>query len=85
MSEKQLLIESCDFSFSCNLSDEKKTALTESLKISAGKNDTLIVKNIPCTILNRRNQNGRVYPTALMQKAIEAARPKMQNRELICS
>lgn len=85
MSEKQLLIESCDFSFSCNLSDEKKTALTESLKISAGKNDTLIVKNIPCTILNRRNQNGRIYPTALMQKAIEAARPKMQNRELICS
>ena len=85
MSEKQLLIESCDFSFSCNLSDEKKTALTESLKISAGKNDTLIVKNIPCTILNRRNQNGRVYPTALMQKAIEEARPKMQNRELICS
>ena len=68
MSEKQLLIESCDFSFSCNLSDEKKTALTESLKISAGKNGNLIVKSIPCTILDRRNANGRIYPTALMKQ-----------------
>ena len=85
MSEKQLLIESCDFSFSCNLSDEKKTALTESLKISAGKNGNLIVKSIPCTILDRRNANGRIYPTALMQKAIDEAKPKMRAKMLLCS
>ena len=85
MSEKQLLIESCDFSFSCNLSDEKKTALTESLRISAGKNGNLIVKSIPCTILDRRNANGRIYPTALMQKAIDEVKPKMRAKMLLCS
>jgi len=85
MSKKQLLLESCDFSFTCNLSKEEKNTLTESLKISAGKNGNLIVKNIPCTILDRRNQNGRVYPTALMQKAIDEARPKMKAKMLLCS
>ena len=78
MAEKQLLIESCDFSFSIKESNELK----ESLRLSAGKNDTLIVKNVPSTICNYRNQNSRVYPTALMQKAIEEARPKMERREL---
>lgn len=85
MSKKQLLLESCDFSFTCNLSEEEKNTLTESLKISAGKNGNLIVKNIPCTILDRVNQNGRIYPTALMQKAIEEARPKMKAKMLLCS
>lgn len=85
MSKKQLLLESCDFSFTCNLSEEEKNTLTESLKISAGKNGNLIVKNIPCTILDRVNQNGRIYPTALMQKAIEEARPKMKAKTLLCS
>lgn len=85
MSKKQLLLESCDFSFTCNLSEEEKKSLTESLKISAGKNGNLIVKSIPCTILDRRNQNGRVYPTALMQKAIDEARPKMKAKMLLCS
>ena len=85
MSKKQLLLESCDFSFTCNLSEEEKNTLTESLKISAGKNGNLIVKSIPCTILDRRNQNGRVYPTALMQKAIDEARPKMKAKMLLCS
>lgn len=78
MSKKQLLIESCDFSFSIKETNELK----ESLKLSAGKNDTLIVKNVPSTICNYRNQNSRVYPTALMQKAIKEARPKMERREL---
>ena len=78
MAEKQLLIESCDFSFSVKEDNELK----ESLRLSAGKNDTLIVKGIPSTICNFKNQNGRVYPTALMQKAIEAAKPKMNRREL---
>lgn len=85
MSKKQLLLESCDFSFTCNLSEEEKNTLTESLKISAGKNGNLIVKSIPCTILDRRNQNGRIYPTALVQKAIDEARPKMKAKMLLCS
>lgn len=78
MAEKQLLIESCDFSFSIKENNELK----ESLRLSAGKNDTLIVKGVPSTICNFKNQNGRVYPTALMQKAIEEAKPKMNRREL---
>lgn len=78
MAEKQLLIESCDFSFSIKEDNELK----ESLRLSAGKNDTLIVKGVPSTICNFKNQNGRVYPTALMQKAIEEAKPKMNRREL---
>jgi len=85
MSKKQLLLESCDFSFACNLSEEEKHTLTESLRISAGKNGNLIVKSIPCTILDRRNANGRIYPTALMQKAIDEAKPKMKAKMLLCS
>ena len=85
MSKKQLLLESCDFSFACNLSEEEKNTLTESLRISAGKNGNLIVKSIPCTILDRRNANGRIYPTALMQKAIDEAKPKMRAKMLLCS
>lgn len=85
MSKKQLLLESCDFSFACNLSEEEKHTLTESLRISASKNGNLIVKSIPCTILDRRNANGRIYPTALMQKAIDEAKPKMKAKMLLCS
>ena len=85
MSEKQLLIESSDFNLTCNLSEKDRENLTESLKISAGKHGNLIVKNIPCTILDRRNQNGRIYPTALMQKAINEAMPKMKAKMLVCS
>ena len=33
MSEKQLLIESCDFSFSCNLSEEKNVTATNKIEL----------------------------------------------------
>lgn len=44
--------------------------LKESLKISNGKAGTLIVKNIPVTILNRENMNGRIYTTQVLEEAI---------------
>lgn len=44
--------------------------LKESLKVSNGKAGTLIVKNIPVTILNRENMNGRIYTTQVLEEAI---------------
>ena len=50
---KTLFIENSPFLTRLSISDELK----ESISIKQGKNNTLIVKNIPGTILNRTNQN----------------------------
>jgi hypothetical protein len=65
-----LLIEKSEFTTTIELG----TSLKESLEMSAGKNGTMIVKNVPCTILNRENQNGRIYSTEIMQAAISEAK-----------
>lgn len=67
---KTLFIETCEFASHLNISQDLK----ESLTLSKGKADTLIVKNLPCTILNRENQNGRIYSTAEVQQAINDAK-----------
>ena len=85
MAEKQLLIEASEFGLICNLSNDEKNRLTESLKVSKRPNDCLLVKGVPSTRLDIKNQNGRIYPTALMQKAIEEARPQMESKMLVCS
>lgn len=72
---KQLLIESCEFFTQVNKAD-----LKESVKLSQGENNTLIVKNIPCTILDRENQNGRIYSTDLMRASIKQAEPLFKAR-----
>ena len=69
-SKRQLLIESSDFISQVKISKDLK----EAVQMSAGKRGTLIVKNIPCTILNRVNQNGRIYSTEVMQKALDEAK-----------
>ena len=74
---RQLLIESSEFTTKINITKELK----ESLEMSKGKTGTLIVRNIPCTILNRENQNGRVYSTKVMQEAINNAK-SLRNFEL---
>lgn len=78
---RQLLIESAEFSTSIKLSKE----LVESLQMSKGKADTLIVKNIPCTILNRENQNGRIYSTEVVQTALDEAKKlkKFEQKQLL--
>ena len=76
---KQLLIESCEFVSKIKLSKDLK----ESVKMSSGKSGTLIVRNVPCTILNRKNQNGRIYSTEVLQEAIEAARMNFQTKSLL--
>jgi len=66
---RQILIESSEFLSKVKLSK----SLKEAVQMSAGKAGTLIVKNIPCTILNRINQNGRIYTTRVVQAAIDEA------------
>ena len=77
---KQLLIETADFVSKVKISK----ALTESISISNGKNNTLIVKNVPCTICNRKNMNGRIYSTQEMQKAINEAQEAIRTKQLLC-
>ena len=77
---KQLLIESCEIVSKVKLNK----SLKESVKLSQGKNGTLIVRNVPCTILNKRNLNGRIYSTEVMRKAIDDARLAMQTKQLLC-
>ena len=76
---KTLLIENSDFISQITVDK----ALTESISVSNGKNNTLIVKNVPCTILNRTNQNGRIYSTEEMQKAINEAKPLIARKQLL--
>ena len=63
---KYLLIENSEFVSTIKMSNDLK----ESLKLSNGKAGTLIVKNLPGTILNRENQNGRIYSTEVLAQAI---------------
>ena len=78
---KYLLIENCEVISDIKISQDLK----ESLKLSAGKAGTLIVKNLPGTILNRENQNGRIYTTEVLAQAIREARPLFETKQLICS
>lgn len=77
---KTLFIENSPFLTHLVISDELK----ESIQVKQSKNNTLIVKNFPATILNRPNQNGRVYSTAEMQKALDAAKQQIQLKQLLC-
>lgn len=78
--EKMLLIEACEFTPQVNISNELK----ESIKLAAGKNDTLIIRNVPCTILNRKNLNGRIYSTEVVQQAVNEAQDKIRQKQLLC-
>lgn len=78
--KKQLFIEDSPFLTRLATSDDLK----ESMSIKQGKNNTLIVKNVPATILNRGNQNGRIYSTEEMQKAIDAAKQQISTKQLLC-
>ena len=77
---KQLFIENSPFLSRLVLDDNLK----ESIQIKQGKNNTLVVKNIPATVLNRTNQNGRIYGTSEMQKAIDAAKQQIATKQLLC-
>ena len=76
---KYLLIENCEVISDIKISQDLK----ESLKLSAGKNGTLIVRNLPGTILNRENQNGRIYSTQVLMQAIKEAKPLFETKQLL--
>ena len=76
---KYLLIENCEFISDVKISNDLK----ESLKLSNGKAGTLIVKNLPGTILNRENQNGRIYSTQVLLEAIREAKPLLETKQLL--
>ncbi len=76
---KYLLIENSEIVSEVAVSKDLK----ESLKLSAGKAGTLVVKNLPGTILNRENQNGRIYSTEVLAQAIKEARPLFETKQLL--
>lgn len=75
---KKLLIESCEFL--CNLD---KTTLQESLQVE-NKNNRIILKGVPCTILNKKNQNGRIYSESNMSESIRNAKNLISSRAAYC-
>ena len=76
---KYLLIENCEVISDIKVSKDLK----ESLQLSNGKSGTLIVKNLPGTILNRENQNGRVYSTDVLLEAIRDAKQLFETKQLL--
>lgn len=79
MSDKKvLLIESSPW----GISFDKKN-LKESMEIKE-QGDTLILKGVPCTILDKKNQNGRNYGSAMMAKSIEDAKDFINSRSALC-
>ena len=77
--QKYLLIENCEIISDIKVSKDLK----ESLSLSNGKGGTLIVKNLPGTILNRENQNGRVYTTQVLAEAIRDAKSLFETKQLL--
>lgn len=76
---RQWLVESAEF-----IADVRvPTDLKESVQLERGKYDTLIVRNIPVTILNRKNLNGRIYSTSVLRQAINEARHALETRQLL--
>lgn len=45
-------------------------AINEEIKSEIDKSGMMIVRNVPCTILNERNANGRSYSTSTMKSAL---------------
>lgn len=76
---RQWLVESAEFIADVRI----PTDLKESVQLERGKYDTLIVRNIPVTILNRKNLNGRIYSTSVLRQAIQEARHALETRQLL--
>lgn len=76
--KKTLLIESSPW----GISFDKKN-LKESMEIKE-QGDTLILKGVPCTILDKKNQNGRNYGSAMMAKSINDAKDFINSRSALC-
>lgn len=62
-------------------------ALSEKVKSEMDRNGHLIVRNVPATILDEKNANGRVYTTSTMEASIGVARSNklFENKQLLCT
>ena len=80
MNKKTLLIEQSDFAFHVERECE---GLKEALEIKEDGN-VIVVKHVPCTVLGKKNLNGRIYPAPMMTKSINDAQPQIKSRSLIC-
>lgn len=72
---KQLLIEEAEFTTPIKI----EKGLKESISVENNK-DVLIVRNIPATIADRKNQNGRIYTTEVLQEAIRNANFQLKTK-----
>lgn len=75
---KQLLIEHSPWGISFD-----KKGITESIEIKEQGN-IIMLKGVPCTILNKKNQNGRNYSTQMMKQSIEEAKDFIASRSALC-
>jgi hypothetical protein len=65
----------------------KITSLSEDIKAESDKTGMMIVRNVPCTILNEKNANGRSYSTSTMTTALKENSSKglYEARSLLCT
>lgn len=63
------------------------SALSESLKKEIDESGMLIVRNVPCTILNETNANGRLYETGDVQNSLNSLEGSQmfESRQLLCT
>lgn len=61
--------------------------MTESLKMEVNKAGGMIVRNVPSTILDTKNANGRIYSVSAMNSALQENVKKNQyeSRALLCT
>lgn len=78
MSSKTLLIENSPW----GISFDKKN-LKESMEIKED-GDRIILRRVPCTILDKKNQNGRNYGSSMMSKSISDAENFINSRSALC-
>ena len=79
--KRELLIEESNVCFQLG-----SKGLSESKKIEH-ENDLMVLRNVPATILNEKNKNGRIYNTGMFTSALEqCTKGKMfESRRLLCS
>ena len=78
---KQLLVEkNSPLSF-------RVSPLTEEILSEIDKSGMMVVRNIPCTILNEKNANGRSYSFLEMKKALadNTTKKLYETRSLLCT
>lgn len=78
-----LLTESnSGFAFQC-----KFNSLAESVRTSITESGMMLLKRVPCTVLEKKNKNGRKYSVSEMNKALKTARDQklFESRSLTCT